>query len=170
MYPTGRSRPHKMLAYFWYYPGHLWLLLQVSGKPEADVQTKELHGLCLDRDSWGWVGARCGFVHSNFFLTFLFLHTWNFYEFFWFCGRKFLSAAPIYPRASKPSTLEGYIGILPDGCVRRDPLPQIPTTQSVPASRERLPGYFGIPIVIPTLCNLIGSATSKVQTPWISFH
>ncbi len=39
---------------------------------------------------WGG-GARFG--HS-FFLPFLLLRTWNFYVFFWFCGRKFLSAAP----------------------------------------------------------------------------
>ncbi len=75
------------------------------------------------------------------------------------------------PRASKSSNLKGCVGILPDGYVRTDPLPQIPTIkQSVPASRERLPGYFRIPIVIPTLRSLIGPAIGKVRTPWLSFH
>jgi hypothetical protein len=54
------------------------------------------------------------------------------------------------------------VGILPDGYVRTNPLPQIPTKQSVPTSRERLPGYFGIPMVISTLRNLIGPAIDKV--------
>ena len=73
------------------------------------------------------------------------------------------------PRASKPNTLKGCVGILPDGYVRTNPLPQIPTKQSVPASRECLPGYFGIPIVIPTLHSLIRPTIGKVQTPWLSF-
>jgi hypothetical protein len=73
-------------------------------------------------------------------------------------------------RASKPSTLKGCVGFLPDGYVHTNPLPQIPVKQSVPASRERLPGYFGIQIVIPLLRSLIEPAISKVQTPWLSFH
>jgi hypothetical protein len=62
------------------------------------------------------------------------------------------------------------VGILPEGYVRTNPLPQIPTKQNVPASRERLPGYFGIPTVIPMLRSLIGPAISKVQTPRLSCH
>ena len=54
------------------------------------------------------------------------------------------------------------VGILTDGYVHTNPLPQIPTKQSVPASRECLPGYFRIPIVIPTLPSLIRPAISKV--------
>jgi hypothetical protein len=30
-------------------------------------------------------------------------------------------------RASKPSTLKGWVGTLPDGYVRTKPLPQVPT-------------------------------------------
>ena len=64
-----------------------------------------------------------------------------------------------------------HVGILPDGHIRTNPLlPQIPTKHSVPTSRERLPGYFGIPMVIPTLHSLIGPALNKVRTPWLSFH
>ncbi len=78
------------------------------------------------------------------------------------------------PRAGKPSTLKGCVGILPDGYVCTNPLPQIPTKQSTstPAttSKDSLTGYFGISIVIPTLRSLIGPAMSKVRTPWLSFH
>jgi hypothetical protein len=59
------------------------------------------------------------------------------------------------PRASKPSTLKGCIRTLPDGYVRTSPLPQILTKQSVPTTRECLPGYLGLPIRIPTLHSLI---------------
>ncbi len=65
------------------------------------------------------------------------------------------------PRASKPSTLKGCVGILPDGYQRTNPQPQIPTKQSVPISRECLPGYFGYPIRIPMLHSLTGPAIGK---------
>ena len=74
------------------------------------------------------------------------------------------------PRASKPSTLKGCIGILPDGYQWTNPLPQIPTKQSVPTSRDVLPGYFGIPIRISMLRSLIGPAIRKAQIPWFSRH
>jgi hypothetical protein len=54
-----------------------------------------------------------------------------------------------------------YVGILPDGYQRTNPLSQIPTEQSVPTSRECLPGYFGLLIRIPTLRSLIGPAIGK---------
>jgi hypothetical protein len=41
------------------------------------------------------------------------------------------------PRASKPSTLKGCVGTLPDGYVHTNPLPQIPTKQSVQTTWER---------------------------------
>jgi hypothetical protein len=69
-----------------------------------------------------------------------------------------------------PPMLTCTVGILPDVYTPTNPLPQIPTKQIVPASRERLTGYFGIPIVIPALCSLIEPAISNVQTPWLSFH
>jgi hypothetical protein len=64
-------------------------------------------------------------------------------------------------RASKPSTLKGCVGILPDGSQQTNLLPQIPSKQSVPISREVLPGYFGLPIRIPMLRSLIGPAIGK---------
>ena len=74
------------------------------------------------------------------------------------------------PRAIKPSTLKGCVGILPDGYIHTNPLPQIPTKQSVPTNKDSLLGYYGIPIAIPTLRSLIGPAIDKVQTPWLPFH
>jgi hypothetical protein len=73
-------------------------------------------------------------------------------------------------RASKPSTLKGCVEILPDGYQRTNPLVQIPTKQSVPSSREVLPGYFGLPVRIPTLPSLIGPAIDKARIPWLSCH
>ena len=71
---------------------------------------------------------------------------------------------------SRGDVAECLVRTLPDGYIHTNPLPQIPTTQSVPTSRECLPGYFGIPIVISTLRSLIGPVIGKVQTPWLSFH
>ena len=63
-----------------------------------------------------------------------------------------------------------FVGTLPDGYVCMNPLPQLPTKQSVPTKREHLPGYLGIPIGIPTLCSLIGPAIARMQEPLLSFH
>ena len=62
------------------------------------------------------------------------------------------------------------VGILPDGYVRTNPQPQIPTKQSVPPSKDSLLGYYRIPIAIPTLRSLVGPAIDKVRIPWLSFH
>jgi hypothetical protein len=64
----------------------------------------------------------------------------------------------------------GGVGTLPDGYVRMNPLPQILTKQSVPTTRERLPGYFGLPIGITMLHSLIGPTIARVRTLWLSFH
>ncbi len=66
--------------------------------------------------------------------------------------------------------LDGSVGILPDGYQQTNPLPKIPTKQSVPTNRECLPGYFGLPIQIPTLHSLIGPAIGKARIPWLSCH
>jgi hypothetical protein len=54
------------------------------------------------------------------------------------------------------------VGTLPDGYIRASPLPQIPIKQSVPATRERVPGYLGLPIGIPTLPSLIGPTIARM--------
>jgi hypothetical protein len=74
------------------------------------------------------------------------------------------------PRACKPSTLKGCVGTIPDGYVRTNPLPQVPTRQSVPTTRKHIPGYLGLPIGIPTLRSIIAPAIARVQPPWLSFH
>ena len=69
------------------------------------------------------------------------------------------------PRACKPSTLKGCVGTLPDGYVRTNPLPQVPTRQSAPITAARLPPYFRLPVVIPTLRRLLGPAIARVRIP-----
>ena len=66
------------------------------------------------------------------------------------------------PRACKPSTLKGCVGTLPDGYVRTNPLPQVPSRQSAPIT---LPTYFRLPIVIPTLRRLLGPTIARVRIP-----
>ncbi len=49
------------------------------------------------------------------------------------------------------------VGTLPDGYhLKANPLPQVPTKQSVPTSKICLPHYFGLPIGIPTLRRIVG--------------
>jgi hypothetical protein len=52
---------------------------------------------------------------------------------------------------TKEITMSLGVGTLPDGYVSTNPLPQVPTKESVQTSRIPLPPYFGLPIVIPTL-------------------
>jgi hypothetical protein len=59
------------------------------------------------------------------------------------------------PRTSKPSTLKGCVGTLPDGYYKLNPLPQVPTKQSVLTSKVCLPPYFGLPIGIPMLRKIV---------------
>jgi hypothetical protein len=70
------------------------------------------------------------------------------------------------PRVSKPSTLEGCVGTLPDGYLKSNPLPQVPTKQSAPKSKICLPPYLGLPIAIPTLRRIVGPAIAKAHIPW----
>ena len=46
-----------------------------------------------------------------------------------------------------------------------EPLPQVPTRQSVPTTRKHLPGYFGLPIGIPTLSSITRPAILKGRSP-----
>jgi hypothetical protein len=58
------------------------------------------------------------------------------------------------------------VGNLPNGYVRTNPLPQVLTKQSVQTSRIRLPPYFGLPKVIPTLHRIVESAIARARIPW----
>jgi hypothetical protein len=57
------------------------------------------------------------------------------------------------------------VGTLPDGYVRTNPLPQVPTRQSAPITAARLPSYFRLPVVIPTLRRLLGPTIARVRIP-----
>ncbi len=70
------------------------------------------------------------------------------------------------PRISKPSTLKGCVGTLPDGYHKSNPLPQVLTKQSVLTSKVCLPPYFGLPIGIPTLCKIVGPTIARARIPW----
>jgi hypothetical protein len=59
------------------------------------------------------------------------------------------------------------VGTLPDGYLKSNPLPQVPTKKSAPTSKIRLPPYLGLPIAIPTLRRIVGGlAIAKAQIPW----
>jgi hypothetical protein len=57
------------------------------------------------------------------------------------------------------------VGTLPNGYLRTNPLPQVPTKQSVLSSGKRLPAYLEIPVLIPVLCRALGPAMARVQIP-----
>ncbi len=70
-------------------------------------------------------------------------------------------------RASKPSTLIlGCVGTLLDGYLWTNPLPQVLTRQSVPASKIHLPLSFGLPIGIPTLSRIGIPTIARAQIQW----
>jgi hypothetical protein len=58
------------------------------------------------------------------------------------------------------------VGTLPDGYHKTNPLPQVPTKQSVLTSKVRLPPYFRLPIGIPTLHKIIGPTIARARIPW----
>ncbi len=62
--------------------------------------------------------------------------------------------------------MPGQGSTLTDGYVHTSTLLQVPTKQSAPPSGKRLPPYFGIPLLIPTLHRVIGPAIARVQTQW----
>ncbi len=63
----------------------------------------------------------------------------------------------VLPRATRPSTLKGYVGTLKDGYVHNVPLPQVQQEQRAspeqiaPKDRKPLPGYLQLQSWIPTL-------------------
>jgi hypothetical protein len=67
---------------------------------------------------------------------------------------------------AKEITMPLGVGTLPDRYVRTNPLPQVPTKQSVQISRIQLPPYIGLPIVIPTLRRIVGPAIARARIPW----
>jgi hypothetical protein len=67
---------------------------------------------------------------------------------------------------AKEITMSLGVGTLPDGFVRTNPLPQVPTKKSVQTSRIPLAPYFGLPIVIPTLRRIVGPTIDRARIPW----
>jgi hypothetical protein len=67
---------------------------------------------------------------------------------------------------AKEITMSLGVGNLPDGYVQTNPLPQVPTKQSVQTSRICLSPYFRLPIVIPTLRRIVGPAIARARIPW----
>jgi hypothetical protein len=59
---------------------------------------------------------------------------------------------------SQPSKV---VGTLPDGYHKSNPLPQVPTKQSVLTSKVCLPPYFRLPIGIPTLRKIVGPTIAR---------
>jgi hypothetical protein len=66
------------------------------------------------------------------------------------------------PHACKPSTLKECVGARPDGYVCMNPLPQVPTKQSVPSSGKCLPAYLGIPVLSPASRRALALAIARV--------
>jgi hypothetical protein len=60
----------------------------------------------------------------------------------------------VLPRATRPSTLKGCVGNLPEGYICNVPLPRVPRDQSTFQSRvppvHTIPGYYEDMYVIPT--------------------
>jgi hypothetical protein len=67
---------------------------------------------------------------------------------------------------AKEITMSLGVGTLLDGYVRTNPLPQVPTKQSVQTSRIHIPPYFGLPVVIPTVHKIVGPAIARARIPW----
>ena len=68
----------------------------------------------------------------------------------------------VLPRALKPSTLKGCVGILPQGYARNVPLPRIPRNQST--SLKLLTPILGTGYQVPTYPNIRREDRSTIAT------
>jgi hypothetical protein len=67
----------------------------------------------------------------------------------WYLHRK--NPPSILPQASRPSTLKGCVGTLPQGYVCNIPLPRVPQRQSTTRSQvHTIPDYYKVPYVVST--------------------
>ena len=73
-------------------------------------------------------------------------------------------------RASKPSTLKGCVGTLPEEYVPNVPLPRVPVCQSAPPHQvHTVPGYYDVPYGVPTydtLRSIVESAAYVFSPAW----
>jgi hypothetical protein len=64
------------------------------------------------------------------------------------------SSPLVLPRVSRPSTLKGCVGTLPQGYIRNVPLPRVPRGQSATSHIQvptiPIPDYYATPYVVPT--------------------
>ena len=70
----------------------------------------------------------------------------------------------VLPRATRPSTLKGCVGTLPEGFVRNVPLPRVPNKQST-----TVPGYYEDTYVVPTYISprsIVESAAFAFSPAW----
>jgi hypothetical protein len=67
---------------------------------------------------------------------------------------------------AKEITMSLGVGTLPDGYVRTNQLPQVPTKQSIQKSRICLPPLSGLLIVIPMLRRIVGLEIARARIPW----
>ena len=66
--------------------------------------------------------------------------------------------------AEREGDLDSLIGgILPEGYVPTNPLPQVPTRQSAPITGARVPPYSRLRLETPTLRRLLGPAIARVR-------
>ncbi len=55
------------------------------------------------------------------------------------------------PRATRPSTLKGCVGTLPEGYIRNIPLPRVPQGQTAQSHQAtKIPDYYKYTYVVPT--------------------
>ena len=69
------------------------------------------------------------------------VHPWYLHE---------VNSPLVLPRASRPSTLKGCVGNLPQGYVCNIPLPRIPLRQSTNRNQvHKIPNYYKVPYGVP---------------------
>jgi hypothetical protein len=76
----------------------------------------------------------------------------------------------LLPRASKPSSLKGCVGTLPEGYVRNVPLPRVPKILRARSHQvTKIPDYYEDSYAVPTYDitrKLVGSAAYAFSPAW----
>jgi hypothetical protein len=77
------------------------------------------------------------------------------------------------PQATRPSTLKGCVGTLPQGYVHNVPLPRVPQRQSTTKSQvHTIPDYYKVLYVVPTYAtprSIVESAAYAFSPAWHTF-
>ncbi len=76
----------------------------------------------------------------------------------------------VLPRASKPSSLKGCVGTLPEGYVRNIPLPRVPKIQRARSHQvTKIPDYYKDSYAVPKYDitrKLVGSSAYAFSPAW----